>query len=129
MPYERKADDREVLIIKILMSSEVLSGYVRFEVYVPSSHAKEVKAAICEAGAGKLGNYDSCIWETVGTGQFRPLEGSNPYLGSTNQIETVEEVKLECICEQAKVKGVITAMKKAHPYETVAFAYWPVFLE
>lgn len=126
MPTE---NDTPFTAFQILMSRDSLSGYVRFEVYVPATHSNEVKAAICEAGAGKLGNYDSCVWETSGTGQFRPLAGSNPYLGSPNEIERVEEVKLECICEQSKIKDVIAAMKKAHPYETAAFSYWPVFLE
>ena len=105
------------------------ASYVKLEVYVPTTHCEAVKAAMSEAGAGKLGNYDSCIWQVVGQGQFRPLEGSNPYLGKQNEVEIVEEAKLECICEEAKIKTVIEAMKKAHPYETVAFSYWKVNIE
>lgn len=111
------------------MSMASSSGYVKLEIYVPVTHAEAVKAAISAAGAGKLGNYDSCIWQVVGQGQFRPLDGSNPYLGKKGEVEIVEEAKLECICEEAKIKEVIAAMKKAHPYETVAFSYWRVNIE
>ena len=109
--------------------SSMSASYVRLEVYVPLTHCEAVKAAMAEAGAGKLGNYDSCFWQVVGTGQFRPMEGSNPYLGSKGEIEKVEEAKIECICEEAKIKDIVAAMKKAHPYETAAFSYWKVNIE
>lgn len=105
-----------------------ISGFMKLEIYVPTSHVEQVKAAICEAGAGKLGNYDSCVWQTVGTGQFRPLDGSNPYLGTANQVEKVEEAKLECICNSMLMGNILGAMRKAHPYETPAYQYWPVFI-
>ena len=54
----------------------------KLEIYVPTDHADAVKRAVAGAGAGKLGNYDSCIWETAGRGQFRPLAGSAPYLAA-----------------------------------------------
>lgn len=106
-----------------------IMAYVKLEVYVPTTHATAVKTALSEGGAGHLGNYDSCIWMTVGTGQFRPLAGSNPFLGTQGALETVEEAKLECICDESKIAQVIVAMKRAHPYETVAFSYHRVNIE
>lgn len=74
-----------------------------------------------EAGAGRVGNYDCCAWQTRGEGQFRPLEGSAPFLGNQGQVETVIEYKLELVCEEPCLKAVIAALKRAHPYEEVAY--------
>ena len=74
-----------------------------------------------EAGAGRVGNYDCCAWQTRGEGQFRPLDGSTPFLGNQGQIETVIEYKLELVCEGPCLKAVIAALKRAHPYEEVAY--------
>ncbi|RZA08253.1 MAG: NGG1p interacting factor NIF3, partial [Proteobacteria bacterium] len=56
-------------------------------VYVPESHRDEVKKAMFAAGAGKLGNYDQCCWQTLGEGQFRPTEGANPAIGAVGKLE------------------------------------------
>lgn len=74
-----------------------------------------------EAGAGRVGNYDCCAWQTRGEGQFRPLNGSTPFIGNQGQIETVIEYKLELVCEEPCLKAVIAALKRAHPYEEVAY--------
>ena len=74
-----------------------------------------------EVGAGKVGNYDCCAWQTRGEGQFRPLDGSSPFLGNQGQIETVIEHKLEMVCEEQCLEAVIAALKRAHPYEEVAY--------
>ena len=75
-----------------------------------------------EAGAGRVGNYDCCAWQTRGEGQFRPLDGSSPFLGNQGQIETVIEHKLEMVCEEQCLEAVIAALKRSHPYEEVAYA-------
>ena len=74
-----------------------------------------------EAGAGRVGNYDCCAWQTRGEGQFRPLDGSSPFLGNQGQIETLIEHKLEMVCEEQCLEAVIAALKRAHPYEEVAY--------
>jgi hypothetical protein len=89
--------------------------------YVPENATDLVKKAIFDAGAGKIGNYDSCCWQTLGTGQFRPLEHSRPYLGEHGRIETVAEFKVEMVCADEHIKAAIAALKKAHPYEEPAF--------
>lgn len=89
--------------------------------YVPVEHAEKVKEKMFEAGAGKLGNYDKCSFEYKGTGQFRPLPGSNPFIGTAEQVERVEEVKVEMICKKEFLKAAIDAMKASHPYETPAY--------
>ena len=93
----------------------------KIELYVPESHLAAVKTAMFEAGAGRVGNYDCCAWQTRGEGQFRPLDGSTPFLGNQGQIETVIEHKLEMVCEGQCLEAVIAALKRAHPYEEVAY--------
>lgn len=101
----------------------------KLEIYVPETHAEAVKKAIFDAGAGQIGNYDSCCWQTSGVGQFRPLAGSNPFLGTAGVAEKVDEIKLELICRSDLISTVIGALKQAHPYETPAFQYWPIKMD
>ncbi len=89
--------------------------------YVPLDHAEKVKAAMFAAGAGKIGNYDSCSFETKGMGQYRPLPGSDPFLGQEGRLERVEELKVEMVLEERYLTKVIVALKASHPYETPAF--------
>ncbi len=103
--------------------------YRRIDVYVPETHAELVKNAMFEAGAGKIGNYERCCFQFCGGGQFRPLNGSNPYLGSAGCEEHVTEWKLEMICPEEQIRDVIAALRKAHPYETPAFQHWSVELD
>jgi len=93
-------------------------------VYIPLSHVEQVKKAIFEAGGGKIGNYDNCCWQTHGQGQFRPLADSNPYIGQPGEIETIEEVKIELVVDEALIKQVIARLKQAHPYEEPAYDVW-----
>ena len=99
---------------------------IKLEFYVPESHATEVKNAVFTAGAGKIGNYDCCCWETLGNGQFRPSEGSQPFIGQLGKIEQTPEIKVEIICEKQFIQQVIEALKSAHPYETPAYQYWEI---
>jgi hypothetical protein len=94
--------------------------------YVPESHLEQVKDALFRAGAGQVGNYDSCCWQVRGTGQFRPLTGSQPFIGRTHTIEHVTEYRVEMVCRASTIQAAVAALKAAHPYETPAFAYWPV---
>ena len=100
--------------------------FYRLDVYVPESHLEAVKTALFEAGAGDFGNYDFCCWQTGGTGQFRPLEGSHPFYGETGRVEHVKEWKLECVVGESALGAVLEALKRSHPYETPSFQYWPV---
>jgi len=98
----------------------------KIEFYVPGSHLEKVKSAIFAAGAGRIGNYDCCCWETRGKGQFRPCSGSNPFIGKKGKTEKVQEYKVELVCSSKYIKKVIRALKKAHPYEAPAYQYWEV---
>ena len=74
-----------------------------------------------QAGAGKIGNYDRCSFETIGSGQFRALLGATPAVGRVGELEIVRELKVEMVCEDAVIKEVIVALKKHHPYEVPAY--------
>ena len=89
--------------------------------YVPESHLETVKAALFAAGAGRIGDYDSCCWQVLGRGQFRPLEGSAPYLGRQGEVEEVPEYRVEMVLEDARVRQVVEALLEAHPYEEPAW--------
>ncbi|MCF6298738.1 MAG: NGG1p interacting factor NIF3 [Thiomicrorhabdus sp.] len=89
--------------------------------FVPESHLEEVKKAMFIAGAGKIGLYDCCAWQVKGQGQFRALEGSNPFLGSVNEVEVVDEYRVEMVCDEASIREAIQALLTAHPYETPAY--------
>ena len=90
--------------------------------YVPESHLESVKTALFAAGAGDYGNYDCCCWQTLGTGQYRPLADSKPYLGKENEITHANEYKVEIICQQQNLKKVIDALIASHPYEVPAYS-------
>ncbi len=90
--------------------------------YVPASHLESVKSALFNAGAGRIGDYDNCAWQSLGTGQFRPLEASNPFIGSINQVETVAEYKVEMVCAAQNIKPVLQALLASHPYQTPAYS-------
>lgn len=90
-------------------------------VYVPVSHVEAVKEALFKVKAGNQGAYEACSWQTVGIGQFKPLEEANPYLGKKNELEQVEEVRLEVLVDADKLAITIEALLKAHPYEEVAY--------
>jgi len=94
--------------------------------FVPPEHGSAVRKAMFLAGAGKIGNYDYCSFETLGIGQFRPLEGSSAFLGKVGEVEKLEELKIEMVCEKVFIHGVIEAMKEAHPYETVAYEVYSI---
>lgn len=98
--------------------SGLLSKLVTF---IPTEHAQNVLDALYTAGLGHIGNYDECSFQVKGTGSFRPNDQANPVIGKNNERELVEETRIEGIFP-SHIKGkVVAALKKAHPYEEVAY--------
>ncbi len=95
-------------------------------VFIPESHAGEVREAIFNAGAGHIGNYDSCSFNTHGQGTFRALEGADPYVGNKNELHFEDEVRAEFIYPKYREAEIIKAMLGAHPYEEVAYDVYPL---
>ena len=90
-------------------------------VFVPAEYAENLKNGLFEAGAGSIGNYDNCAFETKGRGSYRPLEKSNPFHGEIGKTEYVDEIRLEVIYPQHLSKAVFKALRKHHPYEEIAY--------
>lgn len=90
-------------------------------VFVPEESINNVRNAMCAEGAGWIGNYSDCTFSLKGTGSYKPLEGTNPYIGTQNKLEQVNEFRLETVATPGNLKKVIDAMIDAHPYEEVAY--------
>lgn len=89
----------------------------KVEVYVPYNFTDKIRRALNDIGVCKVGNYDNCILVTKVKGMFRPLEGSNPYLGHENELCEVLENKIETICDKENLKNIIKVIKDVHPYD------------
>ncbi|WP_434353241.1 YqfO family protein [Psychrobacter sp. HD31] len=90
--------------------------------FIPDENIEAVKKALFDAGAGKIGNYSHCCWQVLGQGQFQPLAGSNPHIGSQNSIEQVAEWRVEfVVADDICIHSVVQALKDSHPYETPAY--------
>jgi len=89
--------------------------------FAPIEHTEKIKEALFAAGAGKIGQYDCCSWQTAGSGQFRALTGSQPFIGKQDKLETVDEYKIELVCDSEHINAAIQALKASHPYEEPAY--------
>jgi len=95
-------------------------------VFVPVADAEKLRQALCDAGAGRLGDYDGCTWSTTGEGTFRPLPGAQPAIGTVGELERVEEARIETVVPRAARRTVLEALHATHPYETPAYDVIPL---
>ena len=95
-------------------------------VYVPVTYADQVRTALGEAGAGRIGNYQYCSFSVRGIGRFLPVEGAKPMIGVVGQFEQVEEERIEVTCDATLLEEIVHAMKAVHPYEEVAYDLYPL---
>ena len=102
---------------------------VKIFVTIPEENVEKVRNAVCEAGAGVIGNYSHCTFASKGVGTFIPNDNANPYIGKSGKMEFAKEEKLEFICEVSKVKQVLKALRKTHPYEEPAIDIVPLIDE
>jgi len=116
---ETLAGQLELRDVTVLQPSARL--FKKVAVFVPVADVERVAAAMADAGAGAIGNYDSCSFRSAGTGTFRAKENARPYIGSRGVLERTPEVRLESLVPVWSLDKVIGAMKRAHPYEEVAF--------
>ena len=93
---------------------------LKLVVYVPKEHAEILNAAIFAAGAGKIGNYEDCSFQTEGIGAFKPVGDAKPKIGVLGITEKVAEIKVEYLVSTHRLRTVLNAMRSAHPYEEVA---------
>ena len=98
----------------------------KITVFVPEGYEDDVRSALGDTGAGWIGNYSHCTFQSKGTGTFKPLEGSNPFIGKVDDIEKVDEYRIETIVTQKNLSNAINKMIQAHPYEEVAYDVYPL---
>jgi hypothetical protein len=101
--------------------------YCKIEVFIPETHLSELQKALQSVDAGHIGNYDSCLSYSRVIGCWRPLKGSNPYIGQENVISSEPELKVEVTCLREKVDVTVEAIKKVHPYEEPVINVIPLY--
>lgn len=116
---KRIADRLELTSTRILQPKKQLIQKLVF--FVPEENKQEVIDAVHHAGAGQIGEYKDCSFQVKGMGTFTPSENAKPYLGQKGQPEYVSEIRVEVILPTHLSGAVVQAMKKAHPYEEVAY--------
>ena len=95
--------------------------------FVPGEAVDAVRDAMSEAGAGAIGNYSHCSFQSPGTGTFKPLPGAEPYVGKVGELKKEPEFRLEVLVPEDHLHDVISAMIAAHPYEEVAYDVHPLW--
>ena len=90
--------------------------------YVPIQSTKGVLENLFKTGAGTIGNYKECCFRTKGIGQFKPTQDANPHIGKSEELEYVEEEKVEIVMkDKDETMKTINELKVCHPYEEVAY--------
>lgn len=102
---------------------------VKIVTFVPSENADAVRDALGNSGAGQIGEYSFCSYTVNGVGRFLPSASASPHIGESGKLESVEEERIEVVCDRDKAKRVITAMRTVHPYEEIAFDLYPLIEE
>lgn len=110
--------------LKILQPKN--SGLNKLVVFTPKTQAEQVRNAMFNAGAGHIGNYSHCSFNTAGEGSFNANEKANPFVGSKSKLHFEDEIKTEVIVPEHLLNNVISEMQKNHPYEEVAYDIFPL---
>lgn len=114
------------LVDKEILTDVNQESLFKIAVFTPETHVENVVDAISKEGAGHIGKYSHCTFQSIGTGTFMPLEGTTPFIGQQNQLERVNETKIETIVSESILQKVINSMITAHPYEEVAYDVYPL---
>lgn len=97
------------------------NALVKIVTFVPHAHTDTVRNAMAHAGAGVIGNYDTCSFSMQGQGSFRAQEGAQPFVGNVHELHVEQETRLEMIAPLYVQSNVISALIQAHPYQEVAY--------
>lgn len=95
-------------------------------VFAPADAADRVRAAIAEAGGGRIGDYTECTFTGTGTGRFRGGEGTSPVVGTAGELEAAAEERIEAVVPRSRRTAVVRAVVAAHPYEEPAWDLYPL---
>jgi dinuclear metal center YbgI/SA1388 family protein len=99
-------------------------GLLKLVAFVPVEHAESVRNALFNAGAGNIGSYDSCSFNSIGDGTFRGGENTHPFVGERGKLHTEDETRIETILPVYKKPAVTRALLAAHPYEEPAYDFY-----
>lgn len=89
--------------------------------FAPHEDAGRIRDAMTAAGAGRIGDYDSCTFTVAGEGRFRPLDGATPAVGRVGEVEVVAESRIEAVVPRDRRDAVVAALRAVHPYEEPAY--------
>ena len=92
-------------------------GCCKLEIFLPATHLEAMKQALRDVDAGHIGNYDCCLSYSPVTSCWRPLPGTNPYLGQVDEVSCESELKVEVTCYLERLDETLEAIKTVHPYE------------
>lgn len=98
-------------------------------VTAPPEAVDHILDAISSAGGGIIGEYTHCAFTSPGTGRFKPSAAADPHIGAKEEINAVDEVRIETFCDRAAAKAVVAAIRAAHPYEEPVIYLIPLLSE
>ena len=101
--------------------------YFKLEIFIPETHFRELQKALQEVDAGHIGNYDSCLSYSKVIGTWRPLSGTNPYIGEKGKISEELEIKVEVTIKAVNLDKTLAAIKVVHPYEEPVINIIPLY--
>ncbi len=109
------------------MTGDMAFKFFKLEIFIPETHLPDLQAALRDAGAGHIGNYDSCLAYSRVTGVWRPLDGSNPYIGRAGEVSEEPELKVEVTVRAKLLEGTLAAVRRVHPYEEPVINVIPLY--
>jgi dinuclear metal center YbgI/SA1388 family protein len=112
---------KQLKLINIKFLKNLSANQYKLVVFVPEKHIETVAQAMHKAGAGIIGEYSDCSFRLKGIGTFKGSDFSNPFLGIKQNLEFVEEIRLEMVVNSFNLAEVLKAMRENHPYEEVAY--------
>lgn len=101
--------------------------FFKLEIFIPETHFRQLQTVLQSVDAGHIGNYDCCLSYSHVMGTWRPLEGTHPYLGSTDEISEEPELKVEVTVTAERLDETLRAIKSVHPYEEPVINVIPLY--
>ena len=89
-----------------------IDRFFKLEIFIPETHLADLSA-----DAGHIGNYDCCLSYSRVIGTWRPLPGTDPFIGEEGMISEEEELKVEVTVKGNRLDETLEAIKAVHPYE------------
>jgi len=111
-----------------VLSKPVVKKKIKLVIYIPAGYEDQLLKALFESGTGKIGDYTCCTFRSKGQGTFRPGSESKPFAGKVGEISHKDESRIEVVVEQDNLKQLIENIRKNHPYETMAYDLYPLFV-